>query len=303
MHDGNTDTRNQQQEQDHQKRVREAISRIDNTIVVMSGKGGVGKTTVAANLATGLAERGFRVGLLDADLHGPNVPKMLGIEGAPLVTGERGIEPVVARGNLKVISMAQLLGEPDAAVIWRGPVKIGVIRQFLGEVDWGDLDFLIIDLPPGTGDEPLTVAQLIPGARAVIVTTPQDVALMDSRRSVTFARKLGMNVLGIIENMADLDCPHCGGHIELFGTGGGERAAAELGVPFLGRLPVEPHIVRSGDSGVPFILARPDSPSSAAFGTIIHGILSAVRDTPRSTARSAATPKTRPTTIPPAASS
>jgi ATP-binding protein involved in chromosome partitioning len=253
--------------------IRNTLSRIKNTIVVMSGKGGVGKTTVAANLAIGLADRGDKVGLMDIDIHGPNVPKMLGIEDENLTSGEFGIIPIKAHENLSVMSMAHLIRDKDAAVIWRGPMKIAAIKQFLGDVEWGDLDYLVIDLPPGTGDEPLSIAQQIPGAHAVIVTTPQDVALLDSRRSVNFARQLGMNVLGIVENMAGLECPHCGENIDLFKKGGGELAASDLNVPFLGRLPIEPSIVRSGDSGIPFIIGHPTSASALSFNDIIDSMI------------------------------
>ncbi len=269
----NTNNGVQNENDSEEDRMKEALLRIGDTIVVMSGKGGVGKTTVAANLAMGLAVRGFRVGILDVDIHGPNVPKMLGVEDTQLTSGKWGIQPVKVHENLSAISMANLIQDKDAAVIWRGPMKISAIHQFLADVEWGNLNHLVIDLPPGTGDEPLSIAQKIPGAHAVIVTTPQDVALLDSRRSVNFARQLGMNVLGIVENMAGLTCPHCGEGIDLFKHGGGEQAATELKVPFLGRLPIEPDIVRSGDSGVPFIVGHPDSQSTAAFTGIIDLVL------------------------------
>lgn len=267
-------TEQQKQADESEERLRSTLSRIKQTIVVMSGKGGVGKSTVAANLATALAMKGFQVGLLDVDIHGPNIPKMLGIEDKQLIGSEEGIMPVIAHPNLKVVSMAYLLMEKDVAVIWRGPMKIGAIRQFLSDVVWGDLDHLIIDLPPGTGDEPLSIAQQIPDAHTIIVTTPQDVALMDSRRSVNFARQLGLNVLGIVENMSGLECPHCGENIDLFKHGGGELAAMELDVPFLGKLPLEPEIVISGDAGKPFVMAHPDSISSLAMDAIVKKITS-----------------------------
>ena len=265
----NTSNESQTDAQKKQEKLEENLSKIDHTIVVMSGKGGVGKTTVAANLAVSLAESGSQVGLLDVDIHGPNIPKMLGIEDQTLMAGKEGIIPVQAHPNLKVISMAYLLQDKDVAVIWRGPMKIGAIQQFLGDVAWGKLDYLIIDLPPGTGDEPLSIAQQIPGAYAIIVTTPQDVALMDSRRSVSFARQLGMKILGVVENMSGLICPHCSESIDLFKKGGGEKAATDLKVPFLGRLPIEPAIVVSGDSGKPFILSHPDSHSARSFQGIV----------------------------------
>jgi len=252
----------------------ERMKSIDRKIMVMSGKGGVGKTTVAVNLAFALGMNGFDVGLLDADIHGPNVPKMLGIgEEKPYVS--EGIKPVIyplgTRG-IRVMSMAFLL-EKDAPVIWRGPLKMGAIQQFLAEVEWGPLDYLIIDLPPGTGDEPLSIAQLISDTNgSIIVTTPQDVALMDSRRSVNFSKMLKVPVLGIIENMAGLKCPHCGKDIDLFGSGGGEKAAKELDVDFLGRIPIDPEIVEDSDSGTPFVIKNPDSDSAKAFNEIVDKI-------------------------------
>lgn len=242
------------------------LDRIGKKIMVMSGKGGVGKSTVAANLAVFLAMEGFEVGLLDADIHGPNIPKMLGVEDERLHGSKDGIIPIKIMGNLSVISVGYLLESRDTPVIWRGAMKHGVIKQFLGEVNWGDLDFLIVDLPPGTGDEPLSVAQLIGSSDgSIIVTTPQDVALLDSRKSVSFSRKLNVPVLGIVENMSGFTCPHCNKEIDLFKVGGGEKAAEELGVPFLGRIPIDPEIVDSGDSGKPFVRHMRDSRAFSAF--------------------------------------
>ena len=222
-------------------RLKKSLARIKHKIVVMSGKGGVGKSTVTVNLATALAMRGYEVGILDADIHGPNIPKMLNIEHEDVMSDEDGLMPVLVPPHMKVMSMAFLLQDPDTPVVWRGPIKMGALRQFVAEVKWGDLDFLIVDLPPGTGDEPLTIAQLLEDADgAIIVTTPQDVALLDSRKSVTFAQALKLPVLGIVENMSGLICPHCHNTIDLFKVGGGERAAEQMGVPFLGRDPVGP---------------------------------------------------------------
>jgi Mrp family chromosome partitioning ATPase len=255
-----------------EKRLKERMGRVKHKIMVMSGKGGVGKTTVAVNLALTLAAKGYEVGILDADIHGPNVPKMLGIEDEHPDVSEEGIAPVFVPPRVKVMSLAFLLASKDTPVVWRGPLKMGAIKQFLSDVLWGDLDCLIIDLPPGTGDEPLSVAQLIPEIDgAIVVTTPQDVALLDSRKSVTFAKELGMPLIGIIENMSGFKCPKCGEAIDLFKIGGGEHAAADMDVPFLGRIPIEVNIVLSGDSGIPFVLAH-DSEAASAFEAIVDNI-------------------------------
>lgn len=253
--------------------VKATMADIKHKIVIMSGKGGVGKSTVATNLAFSLSMNGAEVGLLDVDIHGPNIPKMLNIENEQVSSDEKGIFPIQVPPRLKVMSMGFLLSSKDTPVIWRGPVKMGVIKQFLGQVHWGKLDYLIIDLPPGTGDEPLSIAQLIPeNDGAIIVTTPQDVALLDSRKSVGFAKALNMKVIGVIENMSGLKCPHCLNEINLFKTGGGETAAHELGVPFLGRIPIDPRIVETGDNGKPFVLQYSDSESSKAFKKIVETI-------------------------------
>jgi len=259
--------------QEQEKEIGEALKKIRNRLLVFSGKGGVGKSTVAANLGLAFAERGKRVGLIDVDIHGPNLAKMLGVEGKRLsASGEEKIKPVFITDNLSLVSMAFLLESPDLPVIWRGPLKMKVIQQFLGDVDWGALDWLIIDSPPGTGDEPLSIAQLIPATGAIIVTTPQEVSLLDSRKAINFARKLNLDIVGIIENMSGLICPHCGERIELFKAGGGERTAKEMGVPFLGKIPIEPGIVDSGDNGKPFVLDNPESEAAKAFMTIVEKI-------------------------------
>lgn len=265
--------------QDQERRVRENLARIKHKWLVLSGKGGVGKTTVAVNLAAALAERGHKVGLLDVDIHGPNIAKMLGVEGRMLVGDEHHIEPIEVFPNLKIVTMAAVLPDPDLPVIWRGPLKMGAIRQFLAEVAWGELDHLVIDSPPGTGDEPLSVAQLIPGADgAIVVTTPQQVALLDGPKCVNFVQQMGMRVVGIVENMSGFRCPHCGQMIELFGSGGGEWTAQEMKVPFLGRVPMEPEMVRSSDEGRPFILNYQDSEAGSAFAAIVDRILSAAEE-------------------------
>jgi len=255
-----------------EKRLKERMGKVKHKIMVMSGKGGVGKTTVAVNLALTLAAKGYEVGIMDADIHGPNIPKMLGIEDERPDISEDGISPVFVPPRVKVMSLAFLLASKDTPVVWRGPLKMGAIKQFLSDVLWGDLDCLIIDLPPGTGDEPLSVAQLIPEIDgAIVVTTPQDVALLDSRKSVTFAKELGLPVIGIIENMSGFKCPKCGEAIDLFKIGGGEHAAADMDVPFLGRIPIEVNIVESGDSGIPFVLAH-ESEAASAFEAIVDSI-------------------------------
>ena len=242
---------------------REAVKRAKHVLMVLSGKGGVGKTTVAVNVATALA-RSVRVGLLDADLHGPNVPKMLGIERATMPVKDGKILPVPTAWNLAVVSIAFALPTTDTPLIWRGPLKTKAIQQFIEEVDWGDLDLLVVDLPPGTGDEPLSVAQAIGEVdAAAVVTTPQQVALLDARKAVGFCRKVGVRRIGVVENMATLTCPHCGAEIDLFGKGGGERMAREMGATFLGRLPLFPEVVRAGDAGRPAV--EGDSQAREAF--------------------------------------
>ena len=250
----------------------ENLSRIQHTIMVISGKGGVGKSTVAANLALALAKSdGHQVGLLDADIDGPNIPKMMRVEDDYVTGVSERLTPVSVKPNLRVISMAFFLPDKDSPVIWRGPLKSGAIKQFIGQVVWGDLDYLVVDLPPGTGDAPLSVAQLVKNVSgAIVVTTPQDVALLDSRKAVNFARQLNVPVIGILENMSGFVCPHCGKEMNLFKMGGGERAAEEMGVPFLGRVPMDPRIMESGDSGTPFVESFPDSPVAESFLKIVE---------------------------------
>jgi Mrp family chromosome partitioning ATPase len=260
----------QQQRDNKDEKLADNLAQIGHTLAVISGKGGVGKSTVAANLATALAMRGHDVGLLDVDIHGPNIPKLLGVEDVRVSGDEDSIIPATTPSGLKVMSMAFLLQDKNLPVIWRGPLKMNVIRQFLGDVQWGPLDYLIIDLPPGTGDEPLSIAQLIPGGHSVVVTTPQDVALLDARKAVMFARQVNMSVLGVIENMSGFTCPHCGEPIELFKQGGGRRAAEELDVPFLGAVPLDPAVAASGDAGEPF--AGGTSAAAAAFTDIVERI-------------------------------
>jgi len=259
---------------EEEKKVAENLKKIRNRVLVFSGKGGVGKSTVAVNLGLALSERQLKVGLLDVDIHGPNLAKMLGEEGQQLTSaGNNKILPVSVTKNLSVMSMAFLLQDQNTPVIWRGPLKMKLIQQFLGDVAWGKLDWLVIDSPPGTGDEPLSIAQFIPATGAIIVTTPQEVSLLDSRKAVNFARKLKLRIYGIIENMSGFVCPHCGKRINLFKEGGGEKAAKELGVPFLGRIPIDSKIVESGDDGKPFIANYPESNASKAFNEIVDEVV------------------------------
>jgi ATP-binding protein involved in chromosome partitioning len=250
---------------------------VKHVIIVLSGKGGVGKSTVSVNLASALATHGRQVGLLDLDIHGPNIPKMLGIEDQrPAVLGN-SMEPVHVTGNLSVMSMAFLLPDTSTPVIWRGPMKMSVIQQFLSEVNWGALDYLIVDLPPGTGDEALSIIQLAPNVQgAVIVTTPQDVAVLDAVKAVKFIEKLDLPVIGIIENMSGMVCPHCGDTIDLFGRGGGEKAARELGVPYLGSIPLDPAMVKAGDEGRPYVLRHADTPTWKAVDAVMEKLVKLV---------------------------
>jgi Mrp family chromosome partitioning ATPase len=256
------------------ERLRKRMEDITYKILVNSGKGGVGKTTLSVNLAFALAQKGYQVGLLDTDLHGPNVAKMLGAQGQRMYSAdEQTIEPYEVTANLKAVSLAFAGHEDDAPIIWRGPLKISVIKQFLADVNWGKLDYLIIDSPPGTGDEPLTVCQTIPELTgSVVVTTPQEVAILDSRKSINFARQVKVPLLGIIENMSGFVCPHCGKSSEIFGNGGGEKAAKEMGVPFLGRIPIEPALMQAEDAGVSYIAQAPESETSKAIMAIVDRI-------------------------------
>jgi ATP-binding protein involved in chromosome partitioning len=236
---------------------------VRNVVAVASGKGGVGKSTVAVNLALALAKSGARVGLMDADIYGPSIPLMLGVSGQPQVTPDRKILPKESYG-LRLMSIGFLAGE-NAPVIWRGPMVHGVIRQFLSDVDWGELDYLVLDLPPGTGDAALTICQSAPLSGAVIVTTPQEVALIDARKGLKMFQRVNVPVLGIVENMSSFECPGCHQRHAIFGEGGGERAARELGVDLLARVPLQPDVVQAGDEGKPTVVSSPDSPAGKAF--------------------------------------
>jgi len=263
-------------EEQYQERLQliKRISRIKHKILVLSGKGGVGKSTVAVNLAWAISEENKQVGLLDIDIHGPSIPTLLNLEGHQLMSNGNSILPVKVKDNLKVMSIGLLLMNREDAVIWRGPMKYKAISQFLRDTEWGDIDFLIVDSPPGTGDEPMSAVQLIGKSDgAIIVTTPQHVAISDVRRCITFCHKLHLPVLGVIENMSGFICPNCGKEVDIFKTGGGELMAREMNVPFLGRIPIDPNIVISGDNGVPHINAFAQSESAKSFRKAIERIL------------------------------
>lgn len=247
---------------------------IDHKVLVLSGKGGVGKSTVAVNLAIWLAMQGKRVGLLDIDIHGPSVPRMLGLLGERIRSGPDGMLPVEL-GGIGVMSIGFLLRGEGDAVIWRGPRKMGVIKQFLTDVEWGRLDYLVVDTPPGTGDEPLSICQLVEDADgAVIVTTPQEVALTAVRRSIDFCRQLSMPVIGVVENMSGYVCPKCGERTDIFKGGGGERMARESGVPFLGRVPIDPSLTGACDEGVPYMQRFAESAAAKALDGVFRPVLS-----------------------------
>ncbi|MBA7586376.1 Iron-sulfur cluster carrier protein [subsurface metagenome] len=259
------------------EKLKRNMSQIKHKILVLSNKGGVGKSLVAVNLACSLSEKGFKVGILDADLHGPSVAKMLDFEGRKLQGSSEGIIPMSISPNLIAISMASLIESPDMPLIWRGPLKMNALKQFLGEVKWGNLDYLIIDSPPGTGDEPLSICQLIPELEGgVIVTTPQKVALLDSRKCINFLKNLNIPILGIIENMSGLKCPHCGKNIDLFKSGGGEKVALEFNIPFLGKIPIDINLVESSDEGKPYILQYKNSETTQVFKKIVELIITQI---------------------------
>lgn len=262
---------------EREAKVKETLGKIKHKFLVMSGKGGVGKTSTSVNLSIALANQGYKVGIMDVDLHGPDVPRMLGMKGLLDLNSEKKLTPMVYSSNLGAVSVESLTTGKDDAIIWRGPIKFSAIQQFIADVAWGDLDFLIIDSPPGTGDEPLTVAQIISDAKAIVVTTPQEVSLADVRKSISFCKTVNMDIFGIIENMSGLVCPHCDETIDLFGSGGGEKMALTMGLNFLGRIPIDPNMVKCGDAGVSYQEEYADSPVSQAFGEIAKKMSASVK--------------------------
>lgn len=259
----------ERRQQDRQIEVN--LAQIGRKILVMSGKGGVGKSTVASYVALLLSKKGKKVGLLDVDLHGPSVARLLGVRAGLDMAEEGIVRPYRFSDNLEVVSLEMVLGDKDAAVIWRGPLKISAIRQFISDIEWGPLDYLIVDSPPGTGDEPLTVVQTIPDAEALIVTTPQEISLADVRKSINFCRQVNTKIIGVVENMSGLICPHCGEKDPLFGEGGGRKMADKMGVPLLGEIPIDPVMVDAGDEGkLELLIRRRDLEINAAYNRIIN---------------------------------
>ncbi len=268
-----------QQYEQQTQRIVQRMEQVGHVILVLSGKGGVGKSTVAANLAYALADRGSSVGLMDADLHGPTIPLMTGLAGQMAAGTPDALLPVEVTPNLAVMSIGFLTAERDQPTIWRGPLRGGVLRQFLGDVEWGSRDFLVIDLPPGTGDEPLTLAQSLPHADgAIIVSTPQEASLADCRKAINFAHKVDLRVLGVVENMSGFICPHCGERTDVFSTGGGETMAQQMNVPFLGRVPLAAEVVALGDAGVSLISDQAPEAVREAWTEIVDALMQRIRE-------------------------
>ena len=250
------------------------MTNIKHKILVLSGKGGVGKSSIAVNLAVWLSMQGKNVGLLDVDIHGPNVPKLLNLDDRKVQSDGDKIKPVLYSDTLKVMSIAFLLQDESDALIWRGPMKHNVIKQFVTDVSWGDLDYLVVDCPPGTGDEPLSIVQLLNNADgAVVVTTPQQLAVVDVKKCITFCRQLNLPVLGVIENMSGFVCPHCNRRIDIFKGDGGRQMARDFNVPFLGSIPMDPNMVSACDSGEPFIRFNTQSPTAGSLGSAFKPLL------------------------------
>jgi ATP-binding protein involved in chromosome partitioning len=267
------------QVREQQQILRYRMSKIKHKIAVISGKGGVGKSTVTVNLAAAFALHGNRVGILDADIHGPSVPRLLGLTGQRLKVGPPGAFPVTDPLGMKVVSIDFFLPEERLPTIWRGPLKMTAIRQFLSDVVWGELDILFIDLPPGTGDEPLSIAQLLPEMDGVIIVTmPSELSRAVVKKAITFSQRLGMPIIGIVENMSGFVCPNCGEKIDIFQSGGGKKMAEETGIPFLGSIPIDPKVSMDSDKGSPFVIEHADSPAAKAFMEIVKKVEAYLRE-------------------------
>jgi len=261
-----------QQQSEEQQKLKDRMGKIKHKVAIISGKGGVGKSTVTVNLAAAFAQKRYEVGVLDADIHGPSVPRLLGLEGKTVKTGPPGTFPVVGPLGLKVMSIDFFLPE-QAPTIWRGPLKMRAIRQFLVDIVWGELDFLFIDLPPGTGDEPLSIAQLLPEIDGVvIVTMPTQLSSSVVKKAITFAERLNMPIIGVVENMSGFVCPHCKERIEIFKSGGGKKMAQEMGVKFLGSIPIDPEVGVDSDKGTPFVYSNKSSSATKAFMEIVSKV-------------------------------
>jgi ATP-binding protein involved in chromosome partitioning len=267
------------QMQEQQELLRYRMKQIKHKIAVISGKGGVGKSTVTVNLAAAFALHGKRVGILDADIHGPSVPRLLGLTGQQVKVGPPGAFPVTGTMGIKVVSIDFFLPEQKTPTIWRGPLKMTAIRQFLSEIVWGELDILFIDLPPGTGDEPLSVAQLLPNIDGVvIVTMPSELSRAVVKKAIAFSRRVGMPIIGVVENMSGFICPTCGDKIDIFQSGGGKKMAEETGVLFLGSIPIDPKVGVDSDKGSPFVIEHADSPAAKAFVEIVKKVESYLKE-------------------------
>lgn len=260
------------------KVIASTLSKIKYKLFVMSGKGGVGKSSVSTNLAAALAIKGYKVGLLDVDIHGPSVPHLLGLTGLLEIDQHHGIQPKRYSENLSVVSMESLLKDPDQAVLWKGPMKTSAIRQFVSDVDWGELDFLVIDSPPGTGDEPMAVLKTVPDALSIVITTPQEISLADVRKSINFLQYVKANILGVVENMSGLICPHCSQKIDLFKKGGGEDLARKYGLEFLGAIPLDPATVVAGDLGTPVVMLDVECPAKKALLDLAERVIVAAEN-------------------------
>lgn len=260
------------------KVIASTLSKIKYKLFVMSGKGGVGKSSVSTNLAAALAIKGYKVGLLDVDIHGPSVPHLLGLTGLLDIDPQKGIQPKRYSENLAVVSMESLLKDPDQAVLWKGPMKTSAIRQFVSDVDWGELDFLVIDSPPGTGDEPMAVLKTVPDALSIVITTPQEISLADVRKSINFLQYVKANILGVVENMSGLICPHCAQKIDLFKRGGGEELAKKYSLPFLGSIPLDPVTVVAGDLGKPVVMLDIECPAKTALLAMAERVIVAAEN-------------------------